>query len=85
MNTPDIIFGRHRLIGSIRSECLDHVVVFGDAHLRRILAAYATYYNDAQTHLALAEDAPVRRPIQWFGHITARLTLGGLHHQYCRI
>jgi transposase InsO family protein len=74
-----------RLIGSIRRECLDHVVVFGAAHLRRILAAYAAYYNDFRTHLALAKDAPLLRPIQRFGQITARPTLGGLHHEYCRI
>jgi transposase InsO family protein len=74
-----------RLIGSVRRECLDHVVVFGAAHLRRILAAYAAYYNDFRTHLALAKDAPLLRPIQRFGQITARPTLGGLHHEYGRI
>src|SRR6266436_808909 len=74
-----------RLIGSIRRECLDHIVVFGDAHLRRILAAYATYYNDVRTHLALGKDAPARRPIQRFGEIAARPILGGLHHEYCRM
>jgi hypothetical protein len=55
-----------RLIGSTRRECLDHVVVFGHAHLRRILAAYAVYYNDARTHLALAKEAPIHPPIQRF-------------------
>jgi transposase InsO family protein len=74
-----------RLIGSIRRECLDHVVVFGESHLSRILGAYATYYNDTRTHLALAKDAPLRRAVQRFGHITMRPILGGLHHQYCRI
>jgi transposase InsO family protein len=74
-----------RLIGSIRRECLDHFIVFGDAHLRRILAAYAAYNNDVRTHLALAKDAPLLRPIQQFGQITVRPILGGLHHQYCRI
>jgi transposase InsO family protein len=74
-----------RLIGSIRRECLDHVVVFGETHLRRILAAYAAYYNDARTHLSLAKDAPNHRPIQHFGRITAPPILGGLHHRYCRI
>jgi transposase InsO family protein len=74
-----------RLIGSIRRECLDHVVVFGAAHLRRILAVYAAYYNDFRTHLALAKDPPLLRPIQRFGQITARPILGGLHHEYCRI
>jgi transposase InsO family protein len=74
-----------RLIGSIRRECLDHIVVFGEAHLRHILAAYATYYNDVRTHLALGKDAPLRRPIQRFGPITARPILGGLHRRYCRM
>jgi transposase InsO family protein len=74
-----------RLIGSIRRDCLDHVVVFGEAHLRRILAAYATYYNDVRTHLALDKDAPLRRPIQRVGQIAAWPILGGLHHEYCRM
>ena len=74
-----------RLVGSIRRECLDHIVVFGEAHLRRILAGYATYYNDVRTHLALGKDAPARRPIQRFGEIAVRPILGGLHHEYCRM
>jgi transposase InsO family protein len=74
-----------RLIGSIRRECLDHIVVFGEAHLRRILAAYGSYYNDVRTHLALGKDAPARRPIQRFGEIAVRSILGGLHHEYCRM
>jgi transposase InsO family protein len=74
-----------RLIGSIRRECLDHIVVLGEAHLRRILAAYATYYNDVRTHLALGKDAPTRRPIQRFGEIAAQSILRGLHHEYCRM
>jgi transposase InsO family protein len=74
-----------RLIGSIRRECLDHVVVFGEAHLRRILAVYTDYYNDVRTHLNLEKDAPSRRPIQRIGEIATRPILGGLHHQYCRM
>jgi transposase InsO family protein len=74
-----------RLIGSIRRECLDHLIVFGEAHLRRILKSYVVYYNEARTHLALDKDTPTRRPVQRFGSITARPILGGLHHQYCRI
>lgn len=69
-----------RLIGSIRRECLDHVVVFGEAHLRRILTKYANYYNGSRTHLALGKDAPNHRPIQRRGSITIRPLLGGLHH-----
>jgi transposase InsO family protein len=74
-----------RLIGSIRRECLDHVVVFGEAHLRRTLAAYAAYYNGVRTHLALEKDAPLWRPIQSIGRILPVPILGGLHHQYVRM
>ena len=74
-----------RLIGSIRRECLDHTVVFGEGHLRRIAAAYTGYYNECRTHLSLDKDSPGRRPIQRLGQLVARPILGGLHHQYCRI
>jgi transposase InsO family protein len=74
-----------RLIGSIRRECLDHIVVFGDTHLHQILCAYTVYYNELRTHLSLDEDSPNRRPIQRLGHLVARPLLGGLHHQYCRM
>jgi len=53
-----------RLIGSIRRECLDHVVVFGERHLRHILLLYMTYYNGARTHLSLNKDAPIPRGVQ---------------------
>jgi transposase InsO family protein len=74
-----------RLIGSIRRECLDHIVVFGEAHLRQILAAYAGYYNELRTHLSLDKDSPAHRPIHRYGQIAAWPILGGLRHQYCRI
>ena len=74
-----------RLIGSIRRECLDHIVVFGEAHLRRILAAYTSYYNGFRTHLSLDEDSPIHRPIQRLGQSAAQPILGGLHHAYCRM
>jgi transposase InsO family protein len=74
-----------RLIGSIRRECLDHVVVLGEAHLRRVLRAYADYYNRARTHLALAKDSPLGRPIQTTGSVMAIPFLGGLHHRYARM
>jgi transposase InsO family protein len=53
-----------RLIGSIRRECVDHIIVLGEAHLRRILKSYTRYYNETRTHLALDKDAPVSRPVQ---------------------
>jgi len=73
-----------RLVGSIRRECLDHVIVFGEAHLRRILKAYVSYYNRARTHLSLKKDAPLPRSIERTGRINSIPILGGLHHQYCR-
>jgi transposase InsO family protein len=74
-----------RLIGSIRRECVDHVVVLGEAHLRRILTKYAAYYNELRTHRSLNKDAPIRRAIQHVGRIVSAPVLGGLHHHYCRI
>jgi transposase InsO family protein len=74
-----------RLIGSIRRECLDHIVVLGATHLRRILKYYARYYNETRTHLSLDKDAPFSRAVQVSGRIAASPLLGGLHHQYCRI
>jgi transposase InsO family protein len=73
-----------RLIGSIRRECLDHIVVFGEAHLRRVLAIYTSYYNELRTHLSLSKDSPGYRPVQRYGQLAARPILGGLHHHYCR-
>ncbi len=74
-----------RLIGSIRRECVDHVVALGEAHLRKIPQAYARYYNGVRTHRSLDKDAPFSRPVQRIGCITSHALLGGLHHQYCRI
>jgi transposase InsO family protein len=74
-----------RLIGSLRRECLDHVVVFGESHLRRILKDYAAYYNEVRTHLSLGKDAPDFRRPQAAGSIVALRVLGGLHHQYVRV
>jgi transposase InsO family protein len=74
-----------RLIGSLRRECLDHVVVFGERHLRHILLLYMDYYNRARTRLFLNKDAPMPRAIQAVGCIHARPILGGLHHHYVRI
>jgi transposase InsO family protein len=74
-----------RLIGSIRRECVDHMVVFGEAHLRRVLNSYARYYNESRIHRSLNKDAPFPRAIERLGVITSRPVLDGLHHQYCRI
>ena len=74
-----------RLIGTVRRECLDRMLIFGESHLRRALASYAAYYNQARTHLALQKDAPLHRAIQRSGVIIAIPILAGLHHQYIRI
>jgi transposase InsO family protein len=74
-----------RLIGSIRRECLDHVVVFNERHLRHVLLSYMNYYNETRTHLSLDKDAPLSRTVKRAGRILCRPVLGRLHHQYIRI
>jgi hypothetical protein len=74
-----------RLIGSIRRECVDHFIVLGEAHLRRILRTYACYYNDIRTHWSFDKDAPIPRPVQRIGSINSHAILGGLHHHYVRV
>ena len=74
-----------RLIGSIRRESLDHLVVFGEADLRRILKAYASYCNAVRTHLSLDKDVPEFRRRHKRGSIAAIPILRGLHHQYVRV
>ena len=74
-----------RLIGSIRRECVDHILVLGERHLRRTLQSYARYYNRSRVHRALNKDAPFHRAIERLGAITSTPVVGGLHHQYCRI
>jgi hypothetical protein len=74
-----------RLIGSARRECIDHAVVSGEAHLRRLMALYASYYNEERIRFALGKDTPMRRPAERFGRITAEPVVGGLHHRYARI
>ena len=75
-----------RVIGSIRRECLDHMIVLNENHLRRLLASYPEYYHRSRTHLSLRKDCPEPRPIQppGPGKIIAFPQLGGLHHRYER-
>ena len=73
------------LIGSIRRECLDHIVVLGDAHLPRIRADYTGNSNELRTHRSLSKDSPSHRSIQRFGQNIPRPILGRLHHEYCRM
>jgi hypothetical protein len=74
-----------RLVGSIRRDCLDHVVIFGEQHLRHLLNSYQEYYNKSRTHLSLKKDAPIPRDAQSVGRVLALPILGGLHHRYVRV
>ena len=74
-----------RVIGSIRRECLDHLIVRDETHLRRVLSAYALYYNATRTHLGLGKDSPNTRSVQRRGRIVATEVLEGLHHHYGRM
>ena len=75
-----------RFIGSVRRECLDHVIVLTAAGLRRVLNEYVAYYSRTRTHLALNKDAPVPRPVAppTAGRVIATPQVGGLHHRYER-
>jgi putative transposase len=73
-----------RVIGSIRRECLDHVIVLNEAGLQRILTQYETYYQHSRTHLGLAKDTPISRPVSALGSIVSLPQVGGLHHRYDR-
>ncbi len=75
-----------RVIGSIRRDCLDHVIVLNERHLRQILCSYLAYYHGSRTHLALGKDTPDGRPVQSAdgGKVVAFPQVGGLHHRYER-
>ena len=76
-----------RVIGSIRRECLDHVIVVNAAGLHRVLTDYVTHYMRSRTHLALGKDTPITRAVTppSAGRIVATPEVGGLHHRYDRI
>jgi putative transposase len=76
-----------RVIGSIRRECLDHIVIFNERHLRRVLSSYVDYYQRTRTHLSLDKDCPDPRPVlpHRIGKVIAVPQVGGLHHRYERI
>ena len=75
-----------RLIGSIRRECLDHVIVLSERHLLRLLRSYFEYYHTSRTHMALDDNAPIPRQVELpaKGAVIAIPQLGGLHHRYTR-
>ena len=74
-----------RLIGTLRRDCLDHVLIFDERHLRRVLTSYSVYYNETRTHLGLGKDAPLGRAVERSGTVAAIPVLCGLHHRYARI
>ena len=76
-----------RVIGSIRRECLHHIVIFNERHLRRVLSSYKNYYHQTRTHLSLDKDCPDPRPIMppRIGKVIAIPQVGGLHHRYERL
>ena len=75
-----------RLIGSIRHDCVDHVIILGERHLHRILTSYFTYYHRSRTHLSLKTDAPDPRPVMppEVGTVVELPEVGGQHHRYER-
>jgi len=73
-----------RVIGSIRRECLDHVIIFNEESLRRTLRAYFRYYHGSRLHLSLDRDSPDSRPVQSVGEVITITEVGGLHHRYER-
>ena len=73
-----------RVIGSIKRECLDHLIILNESHLRSILAEYFSYYNNYRTHLGINKDSPEGRPIQGIGKIDKIPVVNGLHHVYYR-
>jgi transposase InsO family protein len=76
-----------RIIGSIRRECLDHMIILDEQHLRRILRSYFDYYHSCRTHLSLEKDAPDSRPVEppEMGKVVDIPKVGGLHHHYTRL
>jgi transposase InsO family protein len=74
-----------RVIGTLRRECLDHIIVLNEKHLHSILTEFVEYYNSSRTHMSLEKDSPVHRAVQNEGQIVSQPVLGGLHHVYRRV
>ncbi len=73
-----------RIVRTIRSECLDHIIVINERHLQAVLAEFADYYNRNRPHRSLELRSPIVRPSQLAGRVVSRSVLGGLHHVYAR-
>ncbi len=86
LNTPANPYAE-RVIGSIRRECLDHIIILSEIHLKRVVAIYAEYYHNARPHLSLEKDTPRGRPIQSpeKGKVVELKRVGRLHHEYVRM
>ena len=75
-----------RVIGTLRRECLNHIIILNEKHLHSVLGEYINnYYNVSRTHMSLEKDSPVPRPVQTEGKIVSKSVLGGLHHIYSRV
>jgi hypothetical protein len=73
------------MMGTLRRECLDHMIILNEKHLNSVLTEFVEYYNTSRTHMSLDKDAPVHRPAQTEGKIVSKPVLGGLHHIYRRV
>jgi len=75
-----------RVIGTLRRDCLDHMIILNEKHLYNVLHEYIfEYYNVSRTHMSLGKDSPVHRPTQKDGKVVCKPILGGLHHVYSRV